>query len=130
MKLNSRRTFLRIVIAGISAFFVLVWNKLTLQQLQISSPGKSEFPYNKNKEISFPGSFIIVNKNNTPVVFSSHCTHLGCSINKVENDRLVCPCHGSEYDLSGKVVKGPAYKNLQTIPFHISDDGKNIIIEG
>ena len=121
---------MRIVIAGISAFFVLVWNKLTLQQLQISSPGKSEFPYNKNKEISFPGSFIIVNKNNTPVVFSSHCTHLGCSINKVENDRLVCPCHGSEYDLSGKVVKGPAYKNLQTIPFHISDDGKNIIIEG
>lgn len=121
---------MRIVIAGISMFFVLVWNKLTLQHLRITAPGKSEFAFNKNKEISFLGSFIVVNKNNSPVVFSSHCTHLGCTINKVESDRFVCPCHGSEYNLNGKVVKGPAYKNLQTIPFQISEDGKNIIIEG
>lgn len=130
MILNSRRTFLRIVAVGISAFFVFVWNKLTLQHLRISESEKREFPFNKNKEISFLGSYILVNRNNSPVVFSSHCTHLGCKIDKIEGNRFICPCHGSQYDLTGKAVKGPAYKNLQTVRYQISEDGKNIIIEG
>jgi Rieske Fe-S protein len=55
---------------------------------------------------------------------------LGCKIDKLEGDRFVCPCHGSEYDLNGKVIKGPAYKNLETVPSRISEDGNDIIIEG
>ncbi|MCK3682560.1 Rieske (2Fe-2S) protein [Maribellus sp. YY47] len=126
--MNDRRTFLKIAIAGIVAFFVFVWNKLTLNHIEATQQNTSVVPLNKNKEVTFADRFIIVNQNNSTTVFSAHCTHLGCKIDKYEGDRLVCPCHGSEYNLQGEVMKGPAYKNLNVIPSQISDDGKNIII--
>ncbi|PSP16721.1 MAG: hypothetical protein BRC58_08410 [Cyanobacteria bacterium QS_8_64_29] len=37
------------------------------------------------------------------------CTHRGCTVNWVpEQDRFICPCHGSQYDDKGRVVRGPA----------------------
>jgi nitrite reductase/ring-hydroxylating ferredoxin subunit len=39
------------------------------------------------------------------------CTHLGCTVNRVETGFL-CPCHGSQYDADGLVVGGPAPKTL------------------
>ena len=85
-------------------------------------------PFNKNKTVSFVENFIVINKNETTTVLSAHCTHLGCIINQVENDRLICPCHGSAYDLNGNVIKGPAYKNLEIVPSEISSDGSQIEI--
>ena len=37
------------------------------------------------------------------------CTHLGCVVpwNKAEN-KFKCPCHGSQYNDEGKVIRGPA----------------------
>lgn len=39
------------------------------------------------------------------------CTHLGCVVGRHE-DGFKCPCHGSKYDLRGKVTQGPAPKPL------------------
>jgi len=39
------------------------------------------------------------------------CTHLGCVPNRVK-DGWNCPCHGSTYDNSGRVTRGPAALNL------------------
>lgn len=39
------------------------------------------------------------------------CTHRGCTV-EVEGPRLVCPCHGSTYDRSGRVLVGPAERPL------------------
>lgn len=41
------------------------------------------------------------------------CTHLGCVVpwNKAAN-KYLCPCHGSQYDQTGKVVRGPAPLSL------------------
>lgn len=43
------------------------------------------------------------------------CTHLGCIPinNKGDYGGWLCPCHGSHYDLSGRIRKGPAPKNLE-----------------
>lgn len=43
------------------------------------------------------------------------CTHLGCIpvANTGEAEGWTCPCHGSKYDGSGRVVRGPAPKNLE-----------------
>ena len=48
------------------------------------------------------------------------CTHLGCVVpwNKAAN-KYLCPCHGSQYDETGKVVRGPAPLSLALA--HISD---------
>jgi len=50
------------------------------------------------------------------------CTHLGCVVpwNKAAN-KYMCPCHGSQYDQTGKVVRGPAPLSLALA--HISDNG-------
>jgi len=39
------------------------------------------------------------------------CTHAGCQPSPV-GDRLVCPCHGSEFSLDGDVLQGPADRPL------------------
>ncbi|MEO7997340.1 MAG: Rieske 2Fe-2S domain-containing protein [Gemmatimonadaceae bacterium] len=51
---------------------------------------------------------VIINVGGTYKAFTSICTHEGCSVNGYTGQRMVCPCHGSEYDLTGKVVAGPA----------------------
>ena len=49
------------------------------------------------------------------------CTHLGCVVpwNKAAN-KYMCPCHGSQYDQTGKVVRGPAPLSLALA--HITDN--------
>ena len=43
------------------------------------------------------------------------CTHLGCVPLKDKGDfnGWFCPCHGSHYDVSGRIRKGPAPKNME-----------------
>ena len=43
------------------------------------------------------------------------CTHLGCVplSNKGEYNGWFCPCHGSHYDISGRIRKGPAPTNME-----------------
>lgn len=44
---------------------------------------------------------------------SATCTHFGCTVAwKSEQKRFVCPCHGSQFDDQGRVVHGPARRNL------------------
>ena len=58
------------------------------------------------------------------------CTHLGCIPlgNKASEPRgeyggWFCPCHGSHYDTSGRIRKGPAPENLYLLPYaFIGDD--------
>jgi Rieske Fe-S protein len=40
------------------------------------------------------------------------CTHKGCTV-EIDGNKFVCPCHGSEYALDGKVTEGPAKKDLK-----------------
>ncbi|MDO8208038.1 MAG: ubiquinol-cytochrome c reductase iron-sulfur subunit [Gallionella sp.] len=54
------------------------------------------------------------------------CTHMGCVPNK-EGPGWECHCHGSQYDDSGRVVRGPAPKNLEVPPYRFAADNKIII---
>nr|Q5CC93.1 RecName: Full=Cytochrome b6-f complex iron-sulfur subunit 1, cyanelle; AltName: Full=Plastohydroquinone:plastocyanin oxidoreductase iron-sulfur protein 1; AltName: Full=Rieske iron-sulfur protein 1; Short=ISP 1; Short=RISP 1; Flags: Precursor [Cyanophora paradoxa]CAH04960.1 Rieske iron-sulphur protein [Cyanophora paradoxa] len=52
------------------------------------------------------------------------CTHLGCVVpwNASEN-KFMCPCHGSQYDRTGKVVRGPAPLSLALAHVSVLEDG-------
>jgi ubiquinol-cytochrome c reductase iron-sulfur subunit len=57
------------------------------------------------------------------------CTHLGCvplgqkaTDNRGEYGGWLCPCHGSEYDISGRVRRGPAPRNLEVPPYTFLND--------
>ena len=53
------------------------------------------------------------------------CTHLGCVVpwNAAEN-KFMCPCHGSQYNNEGKVVRGPAPLSLALVHANTNEDGK------
>jgi len=59
--------------------------------------------------------YLIVNKENKleNYAINAVCTHLGCVVpfNEAAN-KFMCPCHGSQYDEKGKVIRGPAPKSL------------------
>lgn len=44
------------------------------------------------------------------------CTHLGC-VPLTNKTGWMCPCHGSHYDTSGRIIKGPAPLNLAVPPY-------------
>jgi ubiquinol-cytochrome c reductase iron-sulfur subunit len=56
------------------------------------------------------------------------CTHMGCIPIKKDFGWL-CPCHGSMYDNSGRVVRGPAPKNLAVPPYRFVSTDKIVIGE-
>jgi ubiquinol-cytochrome c reductase iron-sulfur subunit len=74
------------------------------------------------------------------VVLVGICTHLGCSptyrpelspadLGADWKGGFFCPCHGSRYDLAGRVFKNmPAPKNLEVPPYHFLGD--NVIVVG
>jgi Rieske Fe-S protein len=60
--------------------------------------------------------------------FSSTCTHLGCTVAKVADGLIQCPCHGSRYSIVDASVKaGPAPKPLP--PMNITVTGTEITLD-
>ena len=56
------------------------------------------------------------------------CTHLGCVVpwNKAAN-KYMCPCHGSQYDPNGKVVRGPAPLSLALAHLTVNDADNKLV---
>ena len=63
-------------------------------------------------------------KNPEWLVMLGMCTHLGCVPlgNKGEYEGWFCPCHGSHYDTSGRIRKGPAPTNLEIPKYEFISD--------
>jgi ubiquinol-cytochrome c reductase iron-sulfur subunit len=62
------------------------------------------------------------------------CTHLGCTpTTRARGDLAprfggwVCPCHFSQYDISGRVRRGPAPTNLAVPPYRFDSDARLVI---
>ena len=57
------------------------------------------------------------------------CTHLGCVpiANSGDFGGYYCPCHGSHYDASGRIRKGPAPLNLEVPPYTFVDEGTLVV---
>ncbi len=61
------------------------------------------------------GSFLVSRTGeSTFSVLTATCTHQACTINGFTGNRYVCPCHGSNFDTSGRVLQGPAVAALRT----------------
>ncbi len=59
--------------------------------------------------------------------FSANCPHLGCGYRWIaEHNRFECPCHGSMFDLDGKVLAGPAPRRLDSLQTKV-DNGRLLV---
>ncbi len=106
---------------------------LTDSLLDPNSDNTNQQPdYCKNPDRSIKDEFLVL---------IGICTHLGCSptyVPKVEAESrnlgdewkggFFCPCHGSKFDLAGRVYKGvPAPKNLAIPPYQFIGDNRILI---
>ena len=68
-------------------------------------------------------------KNPKYLVLVGVCTHLGCvpASDKGEYNGWFCPCHGSHYDTSGRIRKGPAPTNLEIPPYEFTNESTIIV---
>jgi Rieske Fe-S protein len=69
----------------------------------------SEVPVGGGVIVADPALVVTQPEEGTFKAFSSTCTHQGCTVNKVADGTIDCPCHGSRYSIEdGSVQGGPA----------------------
>lgn len=75
-------------------------------------------------------TYLVVEADKTLATYGINavCTHLGCVVpwNAAEN-KFICPCHGSQYNNQGRVVRGPAPLSLALVHADV-DDGKVLFV--
>ncbi len=68
------------------------------------------------------GVWVVTTDGKNFTVFDPHCTHLGCLYAWTPGlQRFQCPCHGSVFDINGKVLAGPAPRPLDKVPIVVVD---------
>lgn len=117
---------------GTAAYYA----KFTLAEKRIAVL-KSEFQYSTKKGELRERSTVLVKPDGAPFPIALHhqpegytaclmrCTHQACEV-EIQGERYACPCHGSEFDVQGQVLKGPAEKSLQT--FKTEEDEQHVFI--
>lgn len=98
---------------------------------------KSEFVYQK-KEVQLTRKFVVIQSPLTDFPICLYqinseeysallmkCTHKGCEV-RPNDYGLTCPCHGSEFDMMGKVTNPPAERSLTQ--FKVSTDDHLVYI--
>jgi cytochrome b6-f complex iron-sulfur subunit len=136
--LKERRTFMvgslkgwgLAVFLGIASLLTFC---LTLLRMPFPSllPGKSG-RFKIGTKNQFPPGTIKYFENDQVYAFaddkgvyaiSAICTHLGCVVNKDKNG-FVCPCHGSRYNLDGRIEQGAAPRNLPWYKISLLPNGQ------
>ena len=84
------------------------------QPKQPKTGGSSQTPLVKTSEVPVGGGVILSQAVVTQPTagefkaFSPVCTHQGCTVAQIQNQQILCPCHGSAFSIStGAVVGGP-----------------------
>lgn len=77
-------------------------------------------------ELEYP-ILIVQQRANKYHALSVRCTHQGCNVRPSRNS-FVCPCHGSVFDLEGRVIHGPAKAPLQRFEVEVTATGIEVIV--
>lgn len=92
------------------------------EPFELSFPWISQDAYLKTSKMQ--QVWVVKHSQESATVFSPICPHLGCRYAwHASTDRFVCPCHGSVFTITGRVVAGPAPRSLDTLP-HKLKNGK------
>lgn len=101
-------------------------NIQVLKALILSKMSDSSFKIPEDdKAISFKidgHPYGMYRKENDLYIVDIFCPHLGCTLTFNEYEKTWdCPCHGSRFDIEGKIIKGPANVGLHFNKSHVND---------
>ncbi len=133
----SRREFLRRLEAGLvcglvpatlagCARFQFVNSGVEVGRLVVSRAefGEGPFALIEAPNLAMP-IYLYRHAANDFTAVLTRCMHRGCQV-EAAGGHLACPCHGSEYDNAGRVLKGPT--QLPLIRFPVETDAENIYV--
>jgi len=136
VKTESRRRFLKKLwmilgaIAGIeiawvfSSFFTPIERKTQRQFSSLKTVGNIKQITEGSVTPVRSGQFFLVRlEDGGFLALSQRCSHLACSINWDASERkFICPCHASQFDITGNVINPPAPRALDYFPVIIEND--------
>lgn len=135
MKTLRRRNFLDLAGKGFLALSGVLGGSMLLRFLaypaEVSRPiefdlGSAEnYPLGTRTVIADANALLL----HTPEGFraiSLTCTHLGCTVN-LTSEGFACPCHNSQFDRDGNVLRGPAARPLKTCLVAQTADNKLVL---
>jgi len=74
------------------------------------------------------GRLFIANTGTTLLALSQKCPHLGCRVEPcASSGYFECACHGSEFDIGGEWIKGPAPVGMTQFP--ITLEGSDVVVD-
>jgi menaquinol-cytochrome c reductase iron-sulfur subunit len=144
----TRRGFLKLIVGALSALVAVAmaipligtligpsfrlkkpkWAKVgDITSLTVGEPANLKFPFKTEdaylRETIIHNVWVIKHSSSEITVFSPICTHLGCHYDwHADGNEFVCPCHGSVYAMTGKVVGGPAPRPLDALTWKLESD--------
>lgn len=89
----------------------------------------AEVPEGEMRAFELPAGRVgFAHVENEMFAFADECTHEGCSLAEgtlgEQEESVVCPCHGSEFDLrTGEPILGPADDRVRVFAVRVTDDG-------
>lgn len=96
-----------------------------------SNAGGATGPTVKKADVPVGGGVVMQDANfvvtqptaGTFKAFSKICTHQGCPVSQVSNNKIICTCHGSSFSATdGSVLGGPARKSLAEAKVTVNGD--------
>lgn len=132
--MKNRRIFLKEVlgIVGFGALLLKSGNasakKLAVKLDEVPSLGK----VGGSATVKLAGQEILLIRLSASEIrgVSPRCTHQNCDVKyNLKTSKLDCPCHGSSFEPTGKVLKGPATKNLKSFPAVLDKDRIIVTVE-
>jgi cytochrome b6-f complex iron-sulfur subunit len=125
----SRNEFLKILLWIFLFPFLIVAGWSVKRHRDISGQDFVRIPPEIETGVTFLDEIIIVKVKDITAFYSSRCPHLGCRINSVENNQIVCPCHGSKFSFDGRNLKGPANSSLKELKYSVDEISGEILIK-
>jgi cytochrome b6-f complex iron-sulfur subunit len=90
-----------------------------------------EMPEPGSAPVNFPKVKVwLSNTNEGVVALYKVCTHLGCLYNwDSQENKFICPCHGSEFQNDGEYIFGPAPRSLDRFTVQLLDQQGELLAE-
>jgi cytochrome b6-f complex iron-sulfur subunit len=92
----------------------------------------SELPPAGSLPVNFPKVKLwLANTDEGVYALYKVCTHLGCLYNwNSQENKFICPCHGSQFELTGEFIQGPAPRSLDRFAIQAVDpDSEQVLAE-